>query len=88
VLNEFRVAQAKVEGIAKTPAEQPATLILVRDAAPLASTLVAEITKMITLERDLPATPEQKALLGMMADTRGTTARGLASIRAFLLTGN
>ena len=30
----------------------------------------------------------RKNLLGMMADTRGTTARGLASIRAFLLTGN
>ena len=88
VLNEFRVAQAKVEGIAKTIDEQPATKILVQDAAPLATTLVSEITKIITLERDLPATPMRKNLLGMMADTRGTTARGLASIRAFLLTGN
>jgi len=88
VLDEFSAAQKKVEAIANTPEEQPATLILARDAAPLASVLVGEITKIITLERDLPATPERKALLGMMADTRGTTARGLASIRAFLLTGN
>ena len=88
VLNEFRAAQAKVEGIAKTIDEQPATKILVQDAAPLATILVSEITKIITLERDLPATPERKSLLGMMADTRGTTARGLASIRAFLLTGD
>ncbi len=87
-LNEFRTAQVKVEAIAHSPDEQPATQILVRDAAPLAAILVSEITKIITLERDLPATPERKALLGMMADTRGTTARGLASIRAFLLTGN
>jgi methyl-accepting chemotaxis protein len=88
VLDEFSVAQNTVEAMANTPEEQPATLILTRDAAPLASILVSEITNIITLERDLPATPERKALLGMMADTRGTTARGLASIRAFLLTGN
>jgi methyl-accepting chemotaxis protein len=88
VLDEFSAAQNKVEAIANTPEEQPATLILTRDAAPLATILVTEITKIITLERDLPATPERKALLGMMADTRGTTARGLASIRAFLLTGD
>ena len=87
-LAEFRAAQAKVEAIAHTIDEQPATKILVTQAAPLASVLVSEITNIITLERDLPATPERKALLGMMADTRGTTARGLASIRAFLLTGD
>ncbi|MBT4588738.1 MAG: HAMP domain-containing protein [Rhodospirillaceae bacterium] len=88
ILAEFRTAQAKVEGIAKTIDEQPATKILVKQAAPQASILVAEITKIINIEATLPATPERKALLGMMADTRGTTARGLASIRAFLLTGN
>ena len=77
-----------MEDIARTIDEQPATKILVQDAAPLAGILVNEITKIITLERDQPATPERKALLGMMADTRGTTARGLANIRAFLLTGN
>ncbi|MBT6427404.1 MAG: HAMP domain-containing protein, partial [Rhodospirillaceae bacterium] len=88
VLDEFAAAQAKVEAIANTPEEQPATHVLTRDAAPLASILVSEITKIITAEGALPATPERKALLGMMADTRGTTARGLASIRAFLLTGN
>ncbi len=88
ILAEFKAAQAKVEGIANSPDEQPATLILTRDAAPLATILVTEITKIITLEGALPATPERKALLGMMADVRGTTARGLASIRAFLLTGD
>jgi methyl-accepting chemotaxis protein len=88
VLDEFSAAQVQVEAIANTPEEQPATLMLTREAAPLASILVSEITKIITLERDLPATPERKAILGMMADTRGTTARGLASIRAFLLTND
>jgi methyl-accepting chemotaxis protein len=40
------------------------------------------------LEAKQAATPERKALLGMMADVRGTTARSLASIRAYLLSGN
>lgn len=43
---------------------------------------------MINIEATLPATPQRKALLGMMADVRGTTARGLANIRAYLLSGN
>ncbi|MGR3174306.1 MAG: methyl-accepting chemotaxis protein, partial [Candidatus Scalindua sp.] len=50
--------------------------------------MVSSITKMIDLEAELAATPERKALLGMMADVRGTTARGLANIRAYLLSGN
>jgi methyl-accepting chemotaxis protein len=88
VLNEFQSAQDKVEAIAKTPDEQPATKILVTEAAPKATVMVAEITRIINIEQTLPATPARKALLGMMADVRGTTARGLANIRAFLLTGD
>jgi hypothetical protein len=38
---------------------------------------VVGITKIIALERDLPATPLRKELLGMLADTRGTTAQGM-----------
>jgi len=88
ILDEFRIAQQQVEDVAKTIDEQPATKILVQQAAPQAAILVTEITKMINIEATLPATPERKALLGMMADVRGTTARGLANIRAFLLTGD
>ncbi len=88
VLDEFRVAQQKVEDIAKSPDEQPATKVLVTEAAPKAQIMVAEITNIINMEQKLPATPERKALFAMMADVRGTTARGLANIRAFLLTGN
>lgn len=88
VLAEFKTAQAKTEIIAKSVDEQPATKILIQDAAPLANVLVTEITNMINIEMTLPATEERKEILGMMADTRGTTARGLANIRAFLLTGN
>ena len=87
VLNEFAVAQQKVEDIAHTPDEQPATDILVTQAAPRAATIVKSITGMIDAEQNLAATPERKAILGMMADVRGTMGMSLANIRAFLLTG-
>ena len=88
VLNEFAVAQQKVEDIAHTPDEQPATKILVTDAAPRAATIVKSITGMIDAEQNLAATPARKAFLGMMADVRGTMGMSLANIRAFLLTGD
>ena len=88
ILAEFRAAQTKVEGIAKTIDEQPATKILVKQAAPQAQIMVSEITNIINAEQNLPATPERKKIFAMMADVRGTTARGLANIRAFLLTGD
>lgn len=90
ILNEFRVAQKQVEDIAKTPKEQPATLMLVKEAAPLATVMVSNITKMIDLElQGKGGTAGNRIqILGMMADTRGSLGLGLANIRAYLLTGN
>ncbi|PCI42315.1 MAG: methyl-accepting chemotaxis protein [Rhodospirillaceae bacterium] len=90
ILNEFKVAQKKVEDVAKTPEEQPATLMLVKDAAPRAGVMVANISKMIDLELEgLGGTAGNRVqVLGMMADTRGTLGLGLANIRAYLLTGD
>ena len=87
-LGEFEVAQQQVEDIAFTPDEQPATKILVTEAAPRAAIIVNEITAMIDEEAKLEASPERKALLGMMADVRGSMGLSLANIRAFLLTGD
>ncbi|MFQ5508203.1 MAG: methyl-accepting chemotaxis protein [Leptospirillia bacterium] len=84
----FAQAQQEIEDIAATPANTPATQLLVTEAAPRASVMVAEITNMINIEGKRAATPERKALLGMMADVRGTTGMALANIRAFLLTGD
>ncbi|HER26705.1 MAG TPA: HAMP domain-containing protein, partial [Rhodospirillales bacterium] len=88
VLEEFRIAQKRVEDIAKTPQEQPATLILVTEAAPLAGVMVKNITKMIDLELQGKGGTggDRVQILGMMADTRGTLGLGLANIRAYLLT--
>ena len=89
VIEEFRIAQKQVEDIAKTPAEQPATLMLVTEAAPRASVMVENISKMIDLElQNMGGTGGDRVqILGMMADTRGSLGLGLANIRAYLLTG-
>lgn len=88
VLEEFRSVQADVERIANSPEETPATLMLVTEAAPRAAIIVGSITRMIDLEAEERATADRKALLGMMADVRGTMGLSLANIRAYLLTGD
>ncbi len=87
-LGDFKTYQREIEDIAQTVENTPATKILFQQAAPRAKILAANITKMIDLEAELDATPERKALLGMMADTRGTLGLGLGAIRAYLLSGN
>jgi methyl-accepting chemotaxis protein len=88
VMEEFRAAQQIVEDIANTPEEQPAMVILFEEAAPRATGMLAAITEMINQEKELESTPERKALLATMADSRGSLAVGLASIRAYLLSGD
>ncbi len=87
-LADFRKYQAEIEAISQTIDNLPANKILFEDAAPLAGILVGNITRIINIEAKLAATPQRKALLGMMADIRGTTARSLANIRAYLLSGD
>jgi methyl-accepting chemotaxis protein len=85
---EFKKFQDEIEAIAHTAENTPATKILLDDAAPKANIMLASITELINLELKREATPSRKQILGMMADIRGTTARSLANIRAFLLSGN
>jgi len=85
-LGYFKQAQQEIEDISGTQENTPATLILVKEAAPLAKIIVENITKMIDDEAKEVASQERKNLLGMMADVRGTMGMSLANIRAFLLT--
>nr|MBC8551776.1 MCP four helix bundle domain-containing protein [Candidatus Brocadiales bacterium] len=87
-LKDFKVYQQEIEDIAQTADNTPAVKILFDEAAPQASIMVSSITRMIDLEADQAATAERKALLGMMADVRGTTGLALANIRAYLLSGD
>jgi methyl-accepting chemotaxis protein len=88
LIEEFRIAQQEVEDISHTPANIPALDLLITEAAPRATKIINAITSMIDAESDMEATPERKALLKLLADSRGSFAIGLASIRAFLLTGD
>ena len=88
LIEEFRIAQQQVEDIAHSVDQYPANKILLQQAAPKAAILMQEITKMIDNEMTLEATAERKNLLGVMADVRGSTAIGLANIRAYLLSGD
>ncbi len=87
-LNDFKVYQQEIEDIAQTADNTPAVKILFEEAAPQAAIMVTNITRLIDLEADQAATAERKALLGMMADVRGTTGLSLANIRAYLLSGD
>lgn len=87
-LDEFQAAQVKVENIAHTVDELPASKILLQDAAPLAAVLLKQVTAMIDEELTKTPTVERRELLGAMADVRGTTGIALANIRAYLLSGN
>ena len=87
-IKEFKIYQKEIEDIAHDINNRPALKILLKEAAPQSSILVSNITKMIDIELKLPSSPPRKALLGMMADVRGTTGLALANIRAYLLSGD
>ncbi|WP_374653854.1 methyl-accepting chemotaxis protein [Dongia sp.] len=88
VLGELKGVQDKVEGIVGTPAALPATTLLVTDGAPRVDAMLKALTAMIEEERGLAATPERKALLANMADTRGRLTAAVADLRGFLTTGD
>ena len=84
----FEKYQQEIEDIANTADNTPASKILFEQAAPQVAIMAENITKMIDLESELDATAERKALLGMMADVRGTLGLGVGNIRAYLLSGD
>ncbi len=88
LLNKLSEEQNKIEDISNTIKNTPALKLLYAEAIPQATIMSKEITQMINLELTLEATVKRKALLGMMADVRGTLGLSLANIRGFLLSGN
>ena len=88
LVEQFRAAQQEVENISHTPENIPAFNMLLTEAAPRASRILKSITAIIDEESRLPATPERKQLLKLLADSRGSFAVGLANIRAYLLSGD
>ncbi len=87
VMVEFKEAQQQVENVSHTIDEQPAMKLLLTEAAPRASKIVLAVTGMINEEKKQQATSRRKELLATFADSRGSFAMGLASIRGFLISG-
>jgi methyl-accepting chemotaxis protein len=85
--NALKEAQYRIETLAKTHDRFPANKMLNEEASPLGREQFQLITSLIDAELEMPATPERKALLGMMADIRGSLGASLATSRAYLLTG-
>ncbi|MGE4280862.1 MAG: methyl-accepting chemotaxis protein [Magnetospirillum sp.] len=88
VLDELRAAQEQVQTIARSDQEQPATKLLVDRGGPLATTMLEQITAILSDELELPATPERKRLFGIMGDIRSGIAVSMANVRAYLLAGD
>jgi methyl-accepting chemotaxis protein len=87
-LAAFKIAQQEIEDIAHTNTNIESYYLLLTDAAPRASQMLAYITAIIDEESKLEATSARKSLLKNLADTRGSFAIGLANIRAYLLSGD
>ncbi len=87
-LAAFKTAQQEIEDISHTDANIESYHLLLTEAAPRASIMLANITAMIDEETQLKATNARKSLLKNLADTRGSFAIGLANIRAYLLSGD
>jgi len=88
ILNQFSIAQSSIENICQTKQNRPAMMVLLDDAAPQAKKILEAVTHLIDIEKMLPASNDRRKLLVDLADTRGSFAVGLASIRAYLLSGD
>ncbi|MCP4932881.1 MAG: methyl-accepting chemotaxis protein, partial [bacterium] len=75
ILDEFAVAQRQVERLANSANEQPATKMLIDEAAPHAVVMFNKITEMIDLElanhSGSDPVGNRVQFLGIMADVRG-----------------
>jgi len=87
-LERLKLQQKDIEDISQSSKNIPAYELLLNQAAPKAAELLAAITNIINIESTLQATKERKALLKLLADSRGSFALGIANIRAYLLSGD
>ncbi len=87
-LKEFEIYQNQIEQIANTELNQKASSILLNEAAPKATLLMSEVTKMIDIEKKRSSSVVRKNIFGILADIRGSFSVCIASIRAFVLSGD
>ena len=88
MISELKKRGQEIEDIAQTTENTPATKIVLEQGKPLVQITDIAISRMIDIEQTLEATAERKALLGTMADMRGTFSLADASIRTHLISGD
>lgn len=88
MIAELRKKQQNIEEIAQTTENTPATKMVTEEVNPLMNIMGSTITRLIDIEQKLEATAKRKALLGKMADIRGSFGLADAALRAYLLSGD
>lgn len=88
VLPTIRENQQAIEEIAHSPENQPALALLLNNAGPKADQMLDYLGQIIELEAEIDADDERESLLKMLADTRGSFAIAVGSLRAYLITGD
>ncbi len=88
VMGEYQSAQERVENIAHTDDERPATRLLQQQAAPLAARVVSAINRLINEEKYLEASDARKELFGWLSDSRGSFSLSLDAIKSYLIDGD
>ena len=88
LLGTLRAAQQDTETVARSEAEQPALTKLGKDAKVPEAVITSGLTAMTNEEQTQPTSDERKDLLVTLADLRQAFALGMASIRAYAMTGD
>ena len=86
-LSALRQDQDEVEAISQSDDNIPAFKILLTEATPRAQRMIDAVNAVIEEESRLEATPDRKDTLKQLSDASGAFAVGLASLRAYLLSG-
>ena len=86
-LSALRQDQDEVEAISQSDDNIPAFKILLTEATPRAQRMIGAVNAVIEEESRLEATPDRKDTLKQLSDASGAFAVGLASLRAYLLSG-
>jgi methyl-accepting chemotaxis protein len=88
LLEQLKAAQAETEAVANSPEEQPALTMLTKDAKAPEAVFNGGTIAMSNEELTQPTTDERKELLVTLADLRQAFALAMASIRAYVMTGD
>lgn len=86
-INNIKMAQKRIEDIARTPENSPAQKILFNQAEPMEKFIVDTLSNMIELGMKDNKTPKNKRLVKILANIETTTSLALERADEFLLSG-